>query len=56
MFIMFGGFAGGMYWAARGQPLKATHGRGAVVFDGAEAQRHARRLKSEAKRGAELRL
>jgi type IV secretory pathway TraG/TraD family ATPase VirD4 len=50
--IMFGGFAGGMYWAARGQPLKAMHGRGAVVFDGAEAQRHARRLNSNAKRGA----
>jgi len=50
--IMFGGFAGGMYWAARGQPLKAMHGRGAVVFDGAEAQRHARRLNSNARRGA----
>jgi type IV secretory pathway TraG/TraD family ATPase VirD4 len=50
--IMFGGFAGGMYWAARGQPLKAMHGRGAVVFDGPEAQRHARRLNSNAKRGA----
>jgi type IV secretory pathway TraG/TraD family ATPase VirD4 len=50
--IMFGGFAGGMYWAARGQPLKAMHGRGAVVFDGAEARRHARRLNSNAKRGA----
>jgi type IV secretory pathway TraG/TraD family ATPase VirD4 len=40
-----------MYWAARGQPLKAMHGRGAMVFDGAEAQRHARRLNSNAKRG-----
>jgi type IV secretory pathway TraG/TraD family ATPase VirD4 len=50
--IMLGGFVGGMYWAARGQPLKAMHGRGAVVFDGAEAQRHARRLNSNAKRGA----
>jgi type IV secretory pathway TraG/TraD family ATPase VirD4 len=50
--IMFGGFAGGMYWASRGQPLKAMHGRGAVVFDGPEAQRQARRLNSNAKRGA----
>jgi hypothetical protein len=50
--IKFGGFAGEMYWAARGQPLKAMHGRGAVLFDGAEAQRHARRLNSNAKRGA----
>ncbi len=49
--IIFGGFVGGLYWAARGQPLKAMHGRGAVVFDGAEAQRHARRLKINAKRG-----
>jgi type IV secretory pathway TraG/TraD family ATPase VirD4 len=49
---MFGGIAGGMYWAARGQPLKAMHGRGAVVFDGAEAQRHAHRLNSNNKRGS----
>jgi type IV secretory pathway TraG/TraD family ATPase VirD4 len=56
IFIMFGGFAGGAYWAARGQPLKATHGRGAVVFDGADAQRQVRRLKSEAKRAAEVPL
>jgi hypothetical protein len=52
IFIMFGGFAGGMYWAARGQPLKPAHGRGAVVFDGADAKRHTRRLKADAKRGA----
>ena len=52
LMLMFGGFAGGLYWAARGQPSKATHGRGAVVFDGAEAQRHARRLNSNARRGA----
>jgi type IV secretory pathway TraG/TraD family ATPase VirD4 len=56
IFIMFGGFAGGAYWAARGQPLKASQGRGAVVFDGADAQRQVRRLKSEAKRGAEAPL
>jgi type IV secretory pathway TraG/TraD family ATPase VirD4 len=56
IFIMFGGFAGGMYWAARGQPLKATHGRGAVVFEGADAQRQVRWLKSEAKRGADAHL
>ena len=35
-----------------GPALKATRGRGAVVFDGAEAQRHARRLNSNARRGA----
>jgi Type IV secretion-system coupling protein DNA-binding domain len=52
MFFMFGGFAGGMYWAARGQPLKPMHGRGAVVFDGADAKRHTRRLNADAKRGA----
>jgi type IV secretory pathway TraG/TraD family ATPase VirD4 len=56
LFIMFGGFAGGMYWAARGQPLKAMHGRGAVVLGGTEAQRHVRRLKSEGKRGPEAPL
>jgi type IV secretory pathway TraG/TraD family ATPase VirD4 len=52
IFIMFGGFAGGMYWAARGQPLKPIHGRGAMVFDGADAKRHTRRLNADAKRGA----
>jgi type IV secretory pathway TraG/TraD family ATPase VirD4 len=52
IFIMMGGFLGGLYWAARGQPLKAIRGRGAVVFDGPEAQRHARRLNSNARRGA----
>jgi type IV secretory pathway TraG/TraD family ATPase VirD4 len=56
IFIMFGGGLGGLYWAARGQPLKPIHGRGAVVFDGADAQRQVRRLKSEAKRGAEAPL
>jgi type IV secretory pathway TraG/TraD family ATPase VirD4 len=54
--IMFGGFVGGLFWASRGQPLKPTHGRGAVVFDGADAQRQVRRLKSEAKRGADVPL
>ena len=56
LFIMMGGGLGGLYWAARGQPLKPIHGRGAVVFDGADAQRQVRRLKSEAKRGAEAPL
>jgi putative protein kinase ArgK-like GTPase of G3E family len=32
------------------------HGRGAVVFDGADAQRQVRWLKSEGKRGAEAPL
>jgi type IV secretory pathway TraG/TraD family ATPase VirD4 len=50
--IMFGGFVGGIYWASRGEPLKAVHGRGAVVFDGAQAQRQAQRLNAAARRGA----
>jgi hypothetical protein len=52
LFIMLGGFLGGLFWAPRGQSLKPAHGPGAVVFDGAEAQRHARRLNSNARRGA----
>ena len=51
LFVMFGGFVGGLFWSTRANPLKSTHSRGAVVFDGADAQRHLRRLKSEAKRG-----
>ena len=50
--LMGGGFVGGLYWASRGRPLKAVHGRGAVVFDGTDAQRHTRRLNADAKRGA----
>ena len=50
LFIMAGGYLGGCYWAARGAPLKGIHGRGAVVFDGADAERHARRLDAEASR------
>jgi type IV secretory pathway TraG/TraD family ATPase VirD4 len=50
--LMCGGLVGGMYWGSRGRPLKTVHGRGAVVFDGTEAQRHTRRLNAEAKRGA----
>jgi type IV secretory pathway TraG/TraD family ATPase VirD4 len=49
--IMIGGFLGGLFWAARGQPLKASRGRGAVVFEGPEAERHTRKLNSQAKRG-----
>jgi type IV secretory pathway TraG/TraD family ATPase VirD4 len=56
LFIMFGGFVGGLFWSTRDNPLKSTHGRGAVVFDGADAQRHVRRLKSEGKRSAEAPL
>src|SRR5271166_3450003 len=48
IFIMMGGGLGGLYWAARGQPLKAIHGRGAVVVDGADAERHTRRLNAQA--------
>jgi type IV secretory pathway TraG/TraD family ATPase VirD4 len=53
LFIMAGGFFGGLFWAARGQPLKATHGRGAVVFDGPDAKRQVRWLKSQGNRSAE---
>ena len=56
IFIMIGGGLGGLYWAARGQPLKAIHGRGAVVFDGADAERHTRRLNAQAKRGTQAPL
>jgi type IV secretory pathway TraG/TraD family ATPase VirD4 len=52
LIVMLGGFVGGIYWAARGQPLSPLHGRGAVVFDGIEAERHTRRLNADAKRGA----
>ena len=56
MVVMLGGFLGGIYWAARGQPLAPLHGRGAVVFEGPEAERYARRLNIEAKRGTTLPL
>lgn len=57
VFVMMGGFLGGKYWAARGQPVRIIHRRGAVVFDGAAAKGLTRRLLSRAKRGtAPLRL
>jgi type IV secretory pathway TraG/TraD family ATPase VirD4 len=49
---MFGGIVGGVYWAARGKPLKAIQGPGAVVLEGAAAQRHARRLDVEGRKAA----
>jgi type IV secretory pathway TraG/TraD family ATPase VirD4 len=49
--IGLGGYLGGLYWAARGAPLKGTPRRGAVVFDGADAEHHTRRLNAEADRG-----
>jgi type IV secretory pathway TraG/TraD family ATPase VirD4 len=50
--IAFGGFVGGHFWATKDQLLKASHSRGAVVFDGPEARFHARRLNSKAKYAA----
>src|SRR5450631_4429128 len=35
---MLGGYIGGLYWAARGRPMAAEAGRGAVVLDGQQAQ------------------
>jgi hypothetical protein len=39
---VFGGFAGGLYWASRAGRLKAQHARGSVVLEGAESRRQAR--------------
>lgn len=52
LIVMFGGFAGGLFWASRGGSLKAVHARGAVVVQGGEAQKQARGLERQAKRGA----
>jgi len=46
---MIGGFVGGLYWAKRGRPLADTHGRGAMVIDGAAAQEATRKLREKAK-------
>jgi hypothetical protein len=56
LFTVFGGFAGGLYWAARGGRLKAKHARGAVVLEGAESQRQVRGLQSDVKRGSSASL
>jgi type IV secretory pathway TraG/TraD family ATPase VirD4 len=42
--LMMGGAFGGLYWATRGRPLQPLHARGAVVFDGADAQKQTRKL------------
>jgi len=46
---MIGGFVGGLYWAKRGRPLADTHGRGAMVIDGAPAQGASAKLRAKAK-------
>jgi type IV secretory pathway TraG/TraD family ATPase VirD4 len=46
---MIGGFVGGLYWAGRGRPLADTHGRGAMVIDGAAAQAATTKLRAKAK-------
>ena len=52
VFVLFGGFAGGLYWASRGGRLKAAHARGAVVVEGAGWQKHFRALLNPSKRGS----
>ncbi len=47
---MFGGFLGGLYWAKRGQPLASIERRGAMVFDGGEAQVATQKLRNKARR------
>lgn len=42
--MMMGGGLGGYWWATRGRVLQPIQGRGAVVFDGAEAQKQTRKL------------
>jgi hypothetical protein len=39
LFMVFGGFAGGVYWGSRSGGIKAAHARGAVVLQGAGWQR-----------------
>jgi type IV secretory pathway TraG/TraD family ATPase VirD4 len=46
---MIGGYVGGLYWAGRGRPLADTHGRGAMVIDGAPAQGATAKLRAKAK-------
>jgi type IV secretory pathway TraG/TraD family ATPase VirD4 len=47
---MFGGFLGGLYWAKRGQPLASIERRGAMVFDGGQAQAATSKLRNKARR------
>jgi type IV secretory pathway TraG/TraD family ATPase VirD4 len=44
--MMLGGTLGGLYWASRGEILQPLHARGAMVFDGAAAQKETAKLKS----------
>jgi type IV secretory pathway TraG/TraD family ATPase VirD4 len=50
LFMVFGGFGGGLYWASRSGRNKALHARGAVVMETAQSQRHARGLETQARR------
>ena len=49
---MFGGFLGGLYWARRERGLEPVERRGAMVYDGDQAQRATRKLVSRAARRA----
>jgi len=51
-FFAVGGFVGGLYWANRGRPLQHGEKRGALVFDGTQAQRETRKfVKKSARNG-----
>jgi hypothetical protein len=45
---MVGAYIGGLYWAARGRPLAAEPGRGAMVLDGVTAQVATQQLRKQA--------
>jgi type IV secretory pathway TraG/TraD family ATPase VirD4 len=45
---MIGAYIGGLYWAARGRPLAAEPGRGAMVLDGQLAQVQTQQLRKQA--------
>ena len=46
---MAGGFLGGLYFARKTRPLASIERRGALVFDGGEAQRATRKRLSKAR-------
>ena len=50
VFTMAGGYFGGLYWARKGLSAGPIAGRGAMVMDGAPAQRATRKVKARALR------
>jgi len=48
LLAMSGSYVAGFYWAARGRPLPAFQGRGAVVADGRAAQVATQKLRTQA--------